>query len=270
MKKVAVITIHGMGDTKRGYANQIRRDLSDRVGNNVWSNDIHFFPIYFQDKLQANQEAVWNRTKPHVDWMKLRKFLLYGFSDAASLESKKQNVNSKYNQVQQLILDALMDAYDALGQRAGPVVLIAHSLGCQVMSNYLWDATRSGGAKMGIWKDQPPGIPAGSALNRIARGKTVKRFFTTGCNIPIFVSGHDVIKPIPKLNNDFQWHNYYDEDDVLGWPLKPLSDEYRNRVKDHEMNAGGIFKSWNPMSHGGYWKDNDFLAPVSSYIRSLI
>ncbi|MCK5433566.1 MAG: hypothetical protein KAJ03_12535, partial [Gammaproteobacteria bacterium] len=67
-----------------------------------------------------------------------------------------------------------------------------------------------------------------------------------------------------------QWHNYYDEDDVLGWPLKPLSGEYRNRVKDHEMNAGGLFKSWNPMSHGGYWKDNDFLAPVSSYIRSLI
>ena len=43
--------------------------------------------------------------------------------------------------------------------------------------------------------------------------------------------------PTPLMVTSF-WHIYYDEDNVLGWPLKPLSDEYRNRVKDHEMNAG--------------------------------
>ncbi len=275
MKKIAVITIHGMGETEKGYATEFGEDLADRVGNKTWKNDVHFSQIYFQDKLQLNQQNVWKRTKKEVDWKKLRKFLLYSVSDAASLEVKKDDTNSKYTQVQKIILETFKEAYKALGNKARPVVFVGYSLGCQVMSNYIWDASRTNGAYAGIWKNQPPGINPASPLNRFVRGRTIKRLFTCGCNIPIFVAGHDVIKPISKPNNEFEWHNYYDEDDVLGWPLRPLSDGYRKLVKDHEINVGGRwyqvpFQSWNPLSHTAYWQDSDFIAPVSSFIRKAL
>jgi hypothetical protein len=271
MKKIAVLTLHGMGKTEKNYAKGIQDKLTERVGNVAWNDGVHFHPIYFQDILQGHQDAVWARTKGHVDWKKLRKFFLFSFSDATSLESNKAGPNSVYTQTQKVILDALIDAYNELG-KAGPLVIISHSLGCQVISNYLWDASRQGGANAGIWETQPSNIPAGSQLNRFVRGKTLKRLFTTGCNIPIFVAGQRDIKPIPKPNAGFQWHNYYDEDDVLGWPLKPLSPKYAQLVKDHEINAGGglfgsFIKSWNPLSHGEYWSDSDVLGPISSFIR---
>ena len=65
--------------------------------------------------------------------------------------------------------------------------------------------------------------------------------------------------------------NYYDPDDALGWPLKPLSKEYANLVnKDIPMNSGGFFTSWTPFSHGSYWKDKDFLTPVAKLIKSIM
>ena len=42
-----------------------------------------------------------------IDWVGLRQFLLYGFSDAASLEFKKQEPASPYFQAQEVILKLL-------------------------------------------------------------------------------------------------------------------------------------------------------------------
>ena len=273
-KQLAVITIHGMGDTQPNYADDLHRALAERVGNSRWSKQIFFKPIYYQDTLQANQTAIFERSRPYIDYMALRKFVLFGFSDAASLEAGKSNPNSKYSQTQALIMHAFRDAFAAAGDQKIPVVLIAHSLGCQVMSNYLWDATRTR-PHAGIWLKQPDDVSKGSDEDAMLRGKTIRRFFTTGCNIPVFVSGHDQIKPIPKLNPKFEWHNYYDEDDVLGWPLQPLSADYQQRVVDHPINAGGrwfeyLYKSWSPLSHNGYWDDSEFLNPLSTTIGALI
>lgn len=68
-----------------------------------------------------------------------------------------------------------------------------------------------------------------------------------------------------------KWLNYYDPDDVLGYPLKPINAEYRKVVsKDIAINTGGILTSWNPMAHNGYWTDNDFTKPVAKYIGQFV
>ncbi len=215
MKKIAVLTLHGMGKTERNYSKVLHESSAQRVGEVAWNESVHFHPIYYQDILQGNQNAVWARSKSQVDWKKLRQFFLFSFSDATSLESNKAGIKSAYYLTQKVILDALIDAYHEMG-KAGPLEIIAHSLGCQVISNYLWDASRPKGASAGIWSQDSVHKPDDPDLNRFARGKSLNRLFTTGCNIPIFVAGQRDIKPIPKLNKVFQWHNYYDEDDVLG------------------------------------------------------
>ena len=127
-------------------------------------------------------------------------------------------------------MNALDYVYDNIVV-GGPVVIVASSLGCQVISNYIWDAQRKKRKgeppKFGIWRQGAVEEECGPQ-DDFRRLKSLRALFTTGCNIPLFVSGHSEIEAIlpPNPNKPFEWKNYYDEDDVLGWPLRPLSDSY--------------------------------------------
>lgn len=279
-KEIAILTFHGMGKNKRDYADDLKEELADELGKGSWAQ-VHFEPIFFQDIFQPNQDRVMREMKKEeIDWITLREFLLFGFSDAAGLERKASANNSPYEKVQKKIFKALDCSYFALGSQFKPVIIVAQSLGGQVISNYIWDS-QAKNPKQGIWKDgQPDNVTKGSPQDRFRRLKSLKFLFTTGCNIPIFLAGFqkDQIKAISTSGKgyNFTWHNYYDRDDVLGWPLKPLNLSYKKAVfEDKEINAGGgFFKSlatgWNPFSHGNYWEDSDFIKPLSKKINSLL
>jgi len=65
--------------------------------------------------------------------------------------------------------------------------------------------------------------------------------------------------------------NFYDPDDVLGYPLKAINQKYNQVVnKDTAVNVGGIFSNWNPMAHKKYWTDNDFTKPVTRFIQGFL
>ena len=273
-KTIALITIHGMGDTEKDYYTEFYEEIKKSLGKTTWDKVI-FKHLYYQDILQEKQEEIFNRMRDQIDWMKLRKFLLYGFSDAASLEYKKETNNSPYFHTQEMIMQTMDKIFDEAGQKEIPTVIAAHSLGCQVMSSYIWDANPDLQASAGIWSTQlDDGVAKGSPKDNFRRMRSLQRFYTTGCNIPIFVAGHKIIEAISPPTPSFKWHNFFDEDDVLGWPLRPLSPSYKQLVEDISINAGGgvigtIFKSWNPFSHGQYWTDSEVIGHLSSTIKHL-
>lgn len=274
-KTLALLTIHGMGDTEREYYTDVYDALRSTVGASVWDKII-FKDLYYQDILQGQQESVFNWMREHIDWMKLRKFLLFGFSDAASLEYKKDSPTSPYFLTQQMIMGAMDQIFMNAGKKDIPVVILAQSLGCQVMSSYIWDAQQQSKASVGIWSvPGNDGVAGGSKQDKFRRMKTLKCFYTTGCNIPIFVSGHKTIEAIPKPNTSFKWYNFFDADDVLGWPLKPLSPSYDKLVEDIPVNANTGFlsvitHSWNPFSHGQYWQDKTVINHLSNTLTALV
>lgn len=273
-KTIALITIHGMGDTERDYYTEFYDAIKKSLGKTTWDK-VAFKPIYYQDIVQGNEEAIFNRMRDQIDWMKLRKFLLYGFSDAASLEYKKDAADSPYFLTQKTIMQSMDEIFENSGQQELPVIVVAQSLGCQVISSYIWDATPGRQATNGIWsKDLNDGTTTGSPKDKFRRMRSLQRLYTTGCNIPIFVSGHKKIEAISPPNNSFKWHNFFDQDDVLGWPLKPLSESYDELVEDIPINASGgaigtIIKSWNPFSHGQYWTDSEVIGHISSSIKQI-
>ena len=285
MKQAALITIHGMGRTTTTYNQDFKREMRRRFGSR-WSR-LHIGKVYYQGILQPNENRVWTRTAGRLSWDTLREFLLFGFADAAGLETQKHKPDSIYTQAQVIIAKTLFDARVALGADK-PLVIIAHSLGGQVVSNYLWDAQHHqenpASVDIGFWRDPQRfarQIAGKSSLTakelRFIAGGTLRYLYTTGCNIPIFVAAHAVrqIIPIDKPRPDFEWHNYYDKDDVLGWPLEDLSTAYSNLVTDHRINAGqGLFgwllKSWNPASHSQYWGDDDLLEELEAHLRALL
>ena len=90
------------------------------------------------------------------------------------------------------------------------------------MSNYIYDMTKQNPSS-----PRPPGF----------RGlRSMAAFVTFGCNIPIFTFAYPVgnVKPIAYPGVDIAagdrlakwWRNYYDKDDVLGYPLRPTSPHY--------------------------------------------
>ena len=123
-KKIAVIVIHGMGDTDRNYADPLRENLESMLTAAQWA-EIHFDDIWYQDFLQKNQAALFRRSKSQLDSMFLRKFLLYGISDAASLEYSRTIQDGVYEKTQRRIFDVMGKAYQELGQQLAPVVMVA-------------------------------------------------------------------------------------------------------------------------------------------------
>lgn len=284
MPHVALITVHGMGETPPDYADGLVRLLQAKLGPSLHAR-VDYRSIYYQDILQRNEQVIWQRvaanSKVHYD--DLRKFVLFGLGDAAGLENRKEIDGSVYELAQAEIARTMLAAYAA--NPTMPVVFLTHSLGCQVLSSYIYDAqkARAGGTvAAGIWKD----IDAWAARTlRRALTRSEKHFMaagtcmgwiTTGCNIPVFVAAHKEmhIIPIARPTPSFRWINIYDPDDVLGWPLQPLSDGYRDLVEDRAINAGRgmvnwLLKSWNPWSHNAYWNDDQVLDPLAGMLGQL-
>ena len=284
MTQVALITVHGMGETPPEYADALMDSVRARLG--ALAGQAVMRPVYYQKILQDNQALVWDRTKSlsTVRFDELRKFVLYGFGDAAGLENRKEIPGSVYELAQGEIARALMSAH---ALRPGmPVVFLAQSLGCQVLSSYIYDAQKAAEGRpvgAGIWRN----IDAWARQTYRRSLTASERSFlgagscaglvTTGCNIPIFVAAHKEmhIIPIRAPTSLFKWINFYDPDDALGWPLQPLSAGYRTLVEDRVVNANDgvlsmVLKSWNPLSHNLYWRDDTVLDAVTAMLRRLI
>ncbi len=272
---LALLIVHGMGDTAPDFHDELVTPLRARL-QGEW-NRIAWRPVYYQPVLQRNERAILQRMSPLVRWEGLRELMLFGFSDAASLEHKKELALSPYWQTQRLILQRLDELFDELGGVAAPIAIVAQSLGCQVMSNYIWDAQQPR-AYAGIWSAPlDDGVPADSPRDNFRRLRSLQRLLTTGCNIPIFVAGHSAIEPIDrrKLGARFRWTNQYDPDDVLGWPLAQLSPGYEALVEDYSVNAsggtllGGV-KSLTPYSHTQYWRTGKVLDRIADEIKEVL
>lgn len=279
MGRIALVTLHGMGESDRHYADGLWRGVRERLAGADASVDLH--PVYYQHILQPNQQRVWERLREHrLRWTGLRRFVLFGLADAAGLENRKEEPGSVYELAQIEIARTLLSAMHAVGP-GGAWVAVAQSLGGQVLSSYLWDAQKAaaGPRALGIWRDidAHAAAIAGRALSaaekRFVAGNSLRAIVTTGCNIPVFVAAHKemVIKPIRPPTPGFRWLNFFDADDVLAWPLQPLSDGYRRLVEDRRINATAgiaqwLLRSWNPLSHTAYWRDGDVASAVAALL----
>jgi hypothetical protein len=103
------------------------------------AGQVDFRSIYYQDILKPNQETVWARVSDdtRLHYADLRRFLLFGFGDAAGLENRKEIDGSVYELAQAAIARQLLGV--ARHDPSTRVVFLAQSLGGQVQA--------------GVWKD---------------------------------------------------------------------------------------------------------------------
>ena len=159
-----------------------------------------------------------------------------------------------------------------VGDVDAPLVVVAHSLGSVIASDYVWDA-------------QHPETGRAQGANPFERMETLAGLVTFGSTLPLFTLALPRVVAIapPRTSPGLpdavravaRWDNYYDPDDVLGWPLQPLSEGYRLLVEDRAINAGrGVFdlivRSWNPLSHEIYWRDAEVIKAIAQMLTQLM
>lgn len=277
-KSLAVAVIHGMGsqtkkdpdDTaKLTFSKDLHKRIRREIGAQVFDKHIAWREIFWAHTLQERQEKYIKKITNRTNLKKIRSFVMYNLSDAASYrktasDKKDHTYENIHKRIQKTLLDLRKDV-----EAGTPLILLAHSLGGHILSNYIYD----------IQKTNPQNPDPFLGL------RTVPAFITFGCNIPVFTFAYkdEDIYPItyPGVNlpKAIQlkpwWYNFFDRDDVLGYPLGPTSTSYETMVKKKELrdipiNSGNILTSWNPFSHNGYWKDDDFYRPVSRIIKRYL
>lgn len=265
---VGVLVIHGIGSQKKGFADDLIDEVNDRIetaGHS--SSQIAWETVYWADITEPEQVAYLQRANADndLDWYKLRKFVTSALGDASAYRMLPDNPpSSTYARIHQRVSESVTRLYTAgLDSQPKPMIVLAHSLGCHIMSNYIWDMQK-----------QPD-----MTLAPFERMEKLTGLIMFGCNMPLFTFAHTAVKPItfpptklPKhLKTLAKWENYYDPDDILGYPLKPINDDYRKVVDaDIAINVGGLLSNWQPQSHTKYWTDNDFTKPVARYIGQFL
>ncbi len=254
-KHIIILTIPGIGTHKKGYSNEFQEDLEKFSKNTSLRGNytvLETLPFAITS-IDANQKRLFSRLEAENKLggiLSLRRLVLEAFGDGVAFEHNACRKDSSYHRIH-LYLKKEIEKANKLKENydQAELVILASSIGCHLLSTYIWDCDKGGG----VFEYTP--ITADNNL------KNLRYLATIGCNIPLFVSGLDEnqIKSIETRNPKFTWDNYYDRDDVLGWPLQQLSDTYNELVTDHEINTGLYIGS-----HVRYWDDNDFTKPFTA------
>lgn len=280
LPELGVLVVHGIGSQPADFARELEkkvtRGLQERghtSGELVWKA-VHWAPIL--ERKESELLKRMERGGP-LGWGALRRFVVHGLADAIAYQPAPETHSrwDVYQMTHRRFRRDVRDLRSALRKHLPPdapdppVIVIAHSLGCHMISNFIWDAGKQSDA---------------SPFERMA---TVAGIVFLGCNIPLFSLAHKQFKPIAFPHADLpthfpeadpaavrraaRWLNLYDADDVLGWPLATLSEDYaQSVVEDIQVNAGGLLWSWNPKSHTEYWGDDSVVTEIASLVEGLL
>lgn len=263
--RLGVMIIHGMGDTQKNFADKLIAKLSKQLGKKA--EQVVFLPCYWSPILQKYQDQTWRNLLKgsRMDAKSLRKFIIGALGDAAGyLSGYFKSGQPAYKDIHEDVRSYLGKLEKKLNSSSPvPLMVLAHSLGSIIMSNYIWDEQ----TQQGIGKTP------------FECTETLTSFITYGSNIPLFLPPRSAIecirfpsKDLPeKYKNVAQWINVYDPDDVLGYPLDTIWTKQNGTIiKDVTINAGIWPLSETPLSHTYYNEDGSFQKIVVEQMKAIL
>jgi hypothetical protein len=160
-----------------------------------------------------------------------------------------------------------------------PLCVVAHSFGTVLASDYFYDQQVSARGRRDLVPAAVRDAGGGSAL---ARGDTLAWMYTMGSPMALWSLRYpraELNRPIRfparRLSDRYpglatEWVNFVDQDDVIAYPLRPLSEAYAKVVsQDRPVSVKrftGLPASLTPLVHPFYWADRSVTDPIA---RSL-
>lgn len=271
-RKIAVAVIHGIGRRVPNFADRISLALNERC-RDICGDALVIRSVYWAPVLQDEEDMLWDRVQEggELDFKPLRRLMVDFVADALAYQITPHD-RAVYDDIHGIFAETL----NRLALEAGPdapLVIIAHSLGTVVASNYIYDLQTEPTRPI-----LPMTVREAMDNTPLEKGETLALFYTLGSPIALWSLrfsdfGKPITVPDPRIRRYYpnlrgEWVNFYDKDDIVGFPLKTLNDAYARVVtEDLEVDVGDMLTSWNPMSHMGYWEDWDVIEPMA---RSII
>lgn len=280
--KLAIAVIHGIGKTVPEFADPrhenylsglvppLRKAFAKhlQISPEASADLLEFQALYWAPVLQERQDELFQRLdieETVSSSFGLRDFIFHALADAVAYQPPVGGANSGPPSIYRLIHETIAASLANLADRAGtdaPLCVIGHSMGSAVASNYLWDLQAGHG-------------PANVRDNPLERGDTFRCFYTFGSQIPFWSLryrdfGSPIQVPAPAVRDRApswggEWLNFYDRDDLLGYPIGKIygSEAYRMgdreyprpTIRDIPVNVGNMLTNWNTLSHNEYWRD---------------
>jgi hypothetical protein len=261
--KIAVGIIHGIGRQDPDFYEELASALAERLSLICPEIELVTEGIYWGDITERIEEKLLCKLAPYKlrwdDWIDARGFMVSFAGDAIAYQpipfvDSPHPHEFIYTDIHERVARKLQRLASLAGATA-PLCLIGHSLGTVVASNYLYDLQN---------RKLPPRIQSiiKHGNSPLEKGETLSHLFTMGSPIALWTLRYDdfgkpVAVPAPKFRHQRvgEWVNFYDKDDVLAYPLKPLSEPYNKAVaEDVEVSNPGLM-AWTPLgSHGGYFR----------------
>jgi hypothetical protein len=214
----------------------------------------------------------WVPGLPKANWPTLRWFFVYFVGDVVAYQPGPGDKPDGYTAIHQAVDDTL----DRLAKRAprAPLCVIAHSLGSVIASDHFYDLQRQGD-------------PSQEATVRAATPPPEDRlpltfFYTLGSPIALWrIRYREFDRPVRLVSANYfasaeavkaaQWINFYDPDDFIAYPLKPLSDEYDAAVnEDRTVHVGPPILGSTPLSHVAYFNSRRIMRAIAEQLAQLV
>jgi hypothetical protein len=250
-----ILIIHGMGDQPKDFSKGFQKELllkfklalADLVqdyslSRSSVSEPLNFIPGWWSPVMNATQKELEKRiyiTKISF----LREFGMSFMGDVVAYQGPPV-----YHEIHRTLAESLRTQ---LKTGSGHLTVIAHSLGSVIASDFIYDHT----------------IKAGKTF-KDGFGVAFENFFTLGSPLALYAmrSSHpDGFSPAKVLDHFDRpvrvesetgfWLNLFADDDIIGYPIKPVNRFYQEAVTaDLTVDVGDILTRWNPLSHAYYWE----------------
>ncbi|MEO0535322.1 MAG: hypothetical protein AAF215_15805 [Cyanobacteria bacterium P01_A01_bin.123] len=284
-QKIAIAVIHGIGQAQPDFADPQDRKFLSGIASRLqkaFSNELKdqmsdagselvFEPIYWAEVVQKRQEKLYRNlgVSKLSRFFGARDFIFHSLADSIAYQPTSSASDSDvhiYEDVHRVFGETLSELANKAGENA-PLCIIGHSMGAAIASNYIWDM-------------QHNKFPANSNNNPLEQGKTLSALYTFGSQIPFWAMrfegfGVPIQIPSPELtthhpNAQGEWINFYDRDDLLGYPIQSINQAYKAAVThEYEVKVGNLLTGWNTFSHNGYWTSKNVTRPIASSLARL-
>jgi len=261
--RFAVFIVHGIGTQGKRFSHAMQENLRSNFKkalrhmgqeNREGQDDALIFreglwTDITQDGEDILKNRMFNDPDTNVDWRKARDFFVDYLGDAISyFKEKDSDIYSQYNAIQSKIDSLVQNLSNETNPNQNTLLtVVSHSLGTVVLLDYLYDARETLEPNYQLIFSNFFTLSSPIALY-------ANRFFKYQSDRNPFAN----FKPQKVQNENEVWINMFDEDDIVGYPIRPVNSYCKKAVTaDLNVSVGSFLAGGTPLSHTGYWEDEE-------------